>query len=423
MADRKEHPETDEGGGFWNREFRGLLVLTGLLMLLGMGGVWLLVGNYCALRDREQLMAVAALLNSVLEKYPETSEEELVAILNGKAESDRGEQLLGQYGMLLNREGIDISGADQILRRLQAGLFLWGAAFFCVLILVLVFYFRRRRREIEELCGYVRQVSRGNYNIDVSGNRDTELSSLKNELYKVTVLLKEQAAGAVKSKRALADAMADISHQLKTPLTSVRVLTDNLLENEGMEPDVRSRFLREISGQLSGVTWLINALLKISRLDAGVVQMEVRSLSLRVLLEEVCSRLEFLSELRQVTLKLRMEENIRIFGDDGWLKEAFLNLVKNALEHSYSGGTVEIMAEENQVYTQVSIRDYGEGVDVEEQRHLFERFYRGKTAGKNSVGIGLALSKEIIGRQGGYISMESVRGKGTVFFVKFLKCH
>lgn len=291
------------------------------------------------------------------------------------------------------------------------------------MILVLVFYFRRRQREIEELCGYVRQVSRGNYNIDVTGNRDTELSSLKNELYKVTVLLKEQAAGAVKSRRALADAMADISHQLKTPLTSVRVLTDNLLENEGMEPDVRSRFLHEISGQLSGVTWLINALLRISRLDAGVVQMEVRSLSLRALLEEVCSRLEFLSELRQVTLRLKMEENIRIFGDDGWLKEAFLNLVKNALEHSYSGGEVEIMAEENQVYTQVSIRDYGEGVDVEEQRHLFERFYRGKTAGKNSVGIGLALSKEIIGRQGGYISMESVRGKGTVFFVKFLKCH
>ena len=141
MADRKGHPETGEGGGFWNREFRGLLVLTGLLMLLGMGGVWLLVGNYCALRDREQLRAVAALLNSVLEKYPETSEEELVAILNGKAESDRGERLLGQYGMLLNREGIGISGADQILRRLQAGLFLWGAAFFCVLILVLVFYF------------------------------------------------------------------------------------------------------------------------------------------------------------------------------------------------------------------------------------------------------------------------------------------
>ena len=203
----------------------------------------------------------------------------------------------------------------------------------------------------------------------------------------------------------------------------MRVLTDNLLENEGMEPDVRSRFLHEISGQLSGVTWLINALLRISRLDAGVVQMEVRSLALRALLEEVCSRLEFLSELRQVTLRLKMEENIRIFGDDGWLKEAFLNLVKNALEHSYSGGEVEIMAEENQVYTQVSIRDYGEGVDVEEQRHLFERFYRGKTAGKNSVGIGLALSKEIIGRQGGYISMESVRGKGTVFFVKFLKCH
>lgn len=423
MAEKRRTFGTSEKGRFRNREIRWLLALMGLLLLLGVGGVRLFVGNYCAAWDRERLTAVASLLNSVLEAYPDTSEEDLIAVLNGDAGGKAGEQLLGQYGMFLKGPGIATFDTERRERKLQADLLVWGIVVSSALILAVLFYFRHRQREIEKLCHYMRQVSRGNFNIDVSGNRDTELSSLKNELYKVTVLLKEQASGAAESRRALADAMADISHQLKTPLTSVRVLTDNLLENEEMEPALRSRFLREISGQLSGVIWLINALLKISRLDAGVVEMETRELSLKTLLEEVCSKLEFLSEFRQVALKLEISENIRIQGDGCWLEEAFLNLVKNALEYSCPGEAVEIAAEENEVYTQVLVRDHGEGMDAEEQRHLFERFYRGKSAGKDSVGIGLALSKEIIQRQGGYIFVDSALGKGTVFSVKFLKCH
>ena len=192
------------------------------------------------------------------------------------------------------------------------------------------------------------------------------------------------------------------------------------LENQEMDIGIRKRFLQEISNQLSGVTWLVSTLLKLSRLDAGVVELEKNYLELKPLAENVYDKLELLTQWRQVELKIRIPGHVWVIGDASWLTEAFINLVKNAIEHSRPEGRVEMTAEENEVYTLVTVRDYGDGINEEEQKHLFERFYRGRSAGADSVGIGLALSKEIIVRHGGYISVESEEGKGTTFFVKFI---
>lgn len=408
---------------YWNHEVKRLMAVFAVIFFLGGLCCDLVIAGYCRRLDREFNLAVASMLDSVERAYPAASEEELLRLLSGNADSGAGEKLLGQYGVFLEEKGNSFAG----LKSMREGFcrILWGILLITggVFLMVLLLYISYRQREIEKLCCYMDEVGRGNFSLDISHNRDDELSGLKNELYKLTIFLKEQAKTATDNRRALADAMADISHQLKTPLTSVTVLVDNLSENQDMEPAVRSRFLREISNQLSGVSWLVAVLLKLSRLDAGVVELERKPLSVSALAGRVCRKLELLAEWRQVDLKLQIPGDIWVRGDDQWLTEAFMNLVKNAIEHSHAGGEVLVTAEDNAVYTLITVKDHGEGISTEEQKHLFERFYRGRSAGADSVGIGLSLAKEIIVRQEGYITLESNQGRGTTFLIKFIKCH
>lgn len=407
---------------YWNKEVKRLTAMVMVILIMGIICSNMIIDRYCNLMNREFNLAVISMLDSVKQVYPETPEEEVIRLLNGNGKNGAGERLLAQYGVFLDEKGSAFAG----LAEKRTGFYVKSAVVFlftggCFLAVLLI-YLRHRQREIGKLCSYMDEVRRGNFSLDISHNRDDELSSLKNELYKLTIFLKEQAKMATDNRIALADAVADISHQLKTPLTSVTVLVDNLWENQDMEPAVRKRFLQEISSQLSGVSWLIAALLRLSRLDAGVVDLEHRPLSVKALAEKVYRKLELSAEWRQVELRLDIPGEIWIRGDEQWLTEAFLNLVKNAVEHSNAGGEVLVAAEENDVYTLITVKDYGEGICPEEQKHLFERFYRGRSAGTDSVGIGLSLAKEIITRQEGYITVESGKG-GTAFLIKFIKCH
>lgn len=373
--------------------------------------------------NREYDLTVASLVGSVMEAYPDTSEEELVLVLNGRGNIENGERLLRQYGTFLE----DSSSVFAAQQRRTAALHWEMNIIFAALVLVLAgvvfFYLGRRQVQIQGICGYMEELVRGNYGLDIQDNDDDELSGLKNEVYKLTVFFREQAYRAAVNRRALADSVADISHQLKTPLTSVTVLVDNLADNEDMDADTRRRFLMEISAQLSGVSWLVATLLKLSRLDAGVVELENKPLQVKDLTEEVCSRLELTAEWRQVELHQEIPQEIEIFGDAQWLTEAVLNVVKNAVEHSEMGGRVELTAEQNDVYTLLTVHNRGEVISQEEQKHLFERFYRGQSAGRDSVGIGLALAREILKQHNGYITVESGEEQGTIFYIKFLKCH
>ena len=408
----------------WNKDIKSFMIIMAGVLFLAIGICGVSIERYCSMLNREFNMAAASMLDSVKEAYPEVSEEAMMAVL-GERSTNRGygEELLRKYGIFPEDVRSTFPSIGRVERHFLAVFGVEGLLTVTVTLIVLLCYLMRRQREINRLCGYVSEVCQGKFCLDVLDNRDSELSSLKNELYKLTSFLREQAEGAVNNRKALADAVADISHQLKTPITSVTVLVDNLIENQDMDVALRNRFLQEISNQLSGVTWLVATLLKLSKLDAGVVELERKHLELKPLAENVYEKLELLAQWRQVELKLRIPDQVWIMGDNGWLTEAFINLVKNAIEHSNPGGRVEMTVEENEVYTLVTVRDYGEGISEEEQKHLFERFYRGRSAGADSVGIGLALSKEIIVRQGGYISVESGEGRGTAFFVKFLKCH
>ncbi len=280
---------------------------------------------------------------------------------------------------------------------------------------------KRRQRRIRKLTFYMQALNRNGYKLNIEENEDDELSGLRNELYKLTVFLKEQAKRALAQKQALADSVTDISHQLKTPLTSAIVLLDNLSENPDMDVRTRRHFLSEITNQITGMSWLLTAMMKLSRLDAGVVELQGSRFELRAFVEEVLGRLEIAAELKQLSFSVEMPEGAVLYADRKWTAEALMNLVKNAIEHSPAGGIVKISGEDNEVYTQIAVHDYGTGITREEQEKLFRRFYNGNSAREDSMGIGLALAREIVEKQGGYISVDSRMGKGTVFVMRFVK--
>lgn len=331
--------------------------------------------------------------------------------------------LLTRYG--IQNEVIVVSDAG----RIQLIMILVNMAIYLVMetlvILLYVRYLKKRQEQLNILTGYMARIAEGNYALDLADNSEDELSNLKNELYKIALSLSEQARTARSQKIALADSVSDISHQLKTPLTSISVLMDNLLEHPEMETNTRERFLQEISHQTSFMNWMIATLLKLSRLDAGVVEFEQTRVNVGTLLQEVTDNLEIIAELENVTVTIaddssRRNENLYITGDYNWNREAIQNIVKNAIEHSAPNTSVGIAVESNDVYTAIYVTNYGDAIPREDQRHIFERFYRTSNAATGSVGIGLALAKSIVEQQRGYIRVDSDANQ-TTFTVKYLK--
>lgn len=407
----------------WNRELKRLAIVLSVAVLLVLVFCNLIMYRYRAYQNREYALAVAALIGSVMEEYPETSEEDMLQVLNRTSNTEKGIRILEQYGVFVDAEVGAFAGLERRMTVLQWELCLLIIALGISTFIIVFFYLKKRQEGLRNICGYMKELARGNYGLDIQDNGDDELSGLKNEVYKLTVFFREQAQQAAANRRALADSVADISHQLKTPLTSVMVLADNLSESEGMSEETRRYFLSEISRQIAGVSWLVSTLLKLSRLEAGVVELKQEALSVARLANEVCEKLEMNAEWNQVALSVDISDGIEILGDFQWLTEAVLNIVKNAIEHSPTGSMVELWADDNDVYTLLAVHNWGQEIPDEEQRHLFDRFYRGGSARSDSIGIGLALAKEIVVRLGGYITVESKEEKGTFFFIKFLKCH
>lgn len=362
---------------------------------------------------------IAELLQNTVDRDSEFSEEEWIKILNKSNVTEDGDRVLVRYGIFPG----DMPSLNQ--KKYRTEIFVVGnmlIVLLCVGIFALfVNYQKNRDRKVNELTSYIRQIERGIYALEMEDNMEDELSGLKNELYKITIMLKETARYQTESKKALADSVSDISHQLKTPLTSCLVLLDNLSESPNMDETTQHRFLAEITRQITNINWLIVTLLKLSRMDAGVVEFARDEISVDDMINEIFEDLAIMAELKQIQLKKEGRSGAVIHGDAHWIKEAVTNLIKNAIEHSPEYNGVYARIEDNAVYTAISVVDYGEGIPVCEQKHIFERFYRSSTAKEDSIGIGLALSKEIVERQNGYITVYSEQGKYTEFLIKFLK--
>ncbi len=404
----------------WNKELRKLviafLILVGLFFGLANLSIWI----YCRHVHAEYYNLLAVVMGSLSASSPESGEEAIVRMLNDAGNSRRGAVTLAQYGVIDKYESSLFPLVEERLCSLWLGVNLGCLILFSVCGLFFFLYLRKRQNRINCLQTYLEALERGHYCLAIEDNDDDELSGLRNEIYKLTVFLKEQAQRALEQKKSLADSVADISHQLKTPLASASVLIDDLMEGQ-MEEIQQKRFLQEAMRQITGMSWLVTTMLKLSRLEAGVVDLEKTRLSVRELIQEACERLTFMAEWKDICFETETVKQLYIWLDRNWTIEALTNLIKNAVEYSPVGGKVEVEAQENDIYTQITIRDHGTGISKEEREKLFCRFYRGKNAGKDSTGIGLSLSRKIVEAQGGRISVDSGEGRGTTFTLRFMK--
>lgn len=234
----------------------------------------------------------------------------------------------------------------------------------------------------------------------------------------MTIRLREQQQTLTREKAHLADSIADISHQIRTPLTSINLLI-GLLSEPKLTDARRQQLIHELYELLSRIDWLITTLLKISRLDAGTVQFKQEQVSLEELLKKACVTLLIPVELRRQELRIHADGAFR--GDLSWTCEAIGNIVKNCMEHTPEGGGIEIDAAENALYSEIIIKDNGTGISSEDLPHIFERFYKGKDSDGKSFGIGLALSRMIITGQGGTVKAENRKPAGAMFTIRFYK--
>ena len=293
---------------------------------------------------------------------------------------------------------------------------------FSVLYMAIIFiYLKQRDKKINQITQYINEIKNRKYDLNINENSEDELSNLKNELYKITIMLKEESEISRQDKEKIKMSVEDISHQLKTPLTSIMIMLDNLKDNPNMDEDTKQKFIFEISKQVDWINWLVISILKLSRLEANVVKFSDNKINVKKFIDEIIDNLEIPIEIKNQKIIIEGNKDVSFIGDYKWQQEAITNIIKNAIEHNKKNGKITIKYEENVLFTKITIIDEGQGIDKEDLKHIFERFYKAQNSSDNSVGIGLSLAKNIIEKNNGMINCKSEIGNGTEFIVKYMK--
>jgi len=243
------------------------------------------------------------------------------------------------------------------------------------------------------------------------------LGILHSEIYKLVTQLKERYDGENKQKRYMVDMLSDISHQIKTPLTAITMMTE-LLKAPELSDEKRLDYVAKIDQQTKRITWFVRNLLTLSQLEADMLELKKEKESLKSILDSIMETFEIMAEVKDIQLTCDVPEEIIITCDRQWTTEAISNIVKNCIEHTPEGGSVSVQAIQHNIATEITITDTGEGISKEHLPYIFKRFYKAPGSSNSSVGIGLSMSKQIIMRQNGNITVESEVGTGSKFVIK-----
>lgn len=359
------------------------------------------------------------LLKRVIEEHP-TTEEEVIKLYEEADFNQIDTHVLEKYGYLSSEDLKYFQDLDKAHNNLLISEVIFVTILFCVLNAAYIWYQWNQDRKLKELDQYLLAVLAGNYNLDIRDYEDGILSSLKNDVYKMSVLLKEDKEHALEQQKYLESVLSDISHQLRTPLTSMYVMND-LLSDGKMRGNRKKEILSKNRTQLERIEWLITTLLKMSRIDAGTVTFKREKVNTKDLIKQALEPINIPIELKKQTVLIVGDKKSTVILDKKWTTEAFVNLLKNAHEHTPVGGMIIIKITDNPLFTEFLIQDNGSGIAKEDLPHIFERFYKGKNSSSESIGIGLNMSKTIIQKENGTIMVDSVEGKGTTFTIRFYK--
>lgn len=365
--------------------------------------------------------SIAEIVGKIKEEYPNVKEEEIIKILNESNEGkSEGQKVLQKYGINIKENPAIEAMENQEQEIMIINVVSIGVSVILLLIIVNIYY-HSRNQKIQEIIKYIEAINNKNYDLKIAENTEDDLSNFRNELYKIAIMLKEQASQSINDKKALQTSLEDISHQLKTPLTSISIMLDNIRENPNMDEHTRQEFIYEISRQINWINWLVISLLKLSKLDSNTAVFVQKEIKVEDLINNVVKNLAIPIDIKQQNVIVNGSSDVMFVGDYNWQLEALTNIVKNCIEHTVENKNIYINWEENNFYTKIAIKDEGVGIDKKDVKHIFERFYKGKNSSENSVGIGLALAKSIIEKDNGYIICSSELGRGTTFEIKYMK--
>ena len=357
---------------------------------------------------------IVNIISTIKEKYPEIKDDEIFDILKNNVKTNT-----------FNRYSFDLDGILLIKENKTIFVSYFIILLFIYLIICLVYLTiiinndKRKEKEINEVIKIIEEINNKNYSFKMKDINEEDLSLLKNEIYKTTIMLNEISEISKKDKKELEESLEDISHQLKTPLTSILIMIDTLLDDEDMDQNTREDFLRNMKREVMNINFLVKSILKLSILDTNTVKFISKKESVKEIINEAILNVSLLSDLKNVKIETNLSDSF-ITCDYKWQIEALTNILKNSIEHSYENNKVLIKSSENNAYVKITIKDFGSGIAKEDINHIFERFYKGKDSDYDSIGIGLALSKSIIEKQNGKISVESSEN-GTTFTIKYFK--
>lgn len=356
-------------------------------------------------------------LNNITTNLIEKNPNLEPSIIDGILKPQANQNILSKYGLTKNN-----LKELHLYQETQNKTFLIISS---TLLIIIAIYFLiyllssyRIKKELRIINNYLQEILKGTYELNIADYNEDELSILKNDIYKVAIKLKESSIYERNEKTYLMHTLEDISHQLKTPLTALTVINDILKDND-LTKEEQKNFLNKSTKELEKMEWLITTLLKMSKIDSGAVKLKKENINAYKLITECLESLAIPIEIKEANITLN-NLNFNLTCDINWTKEAFINILKNALEHLDIKGNIIISGQNNPLYKSITIKDNGQGIPKSEIKNIFKRFYSNNHT-KNSVGIGLNMAKVIIENQKGKIEVESELGKYTQFIIIFSK--
>ena len=357
---------------------------------------------------------VGSMVDTITEKYPEVDEKEIIDLIN--SEKFTNNNVLKKYGFVDS----DISYLKSIKNTYNKNLIINTTIFAIFGIIFFVVSYNKKKKqddEINNLTNYLKRINEGIYDLEILDNTEGDLSILKNEIYTTTISLKKIYEHEYDERIKIKDNLANISHQLKTPLTAIMLMIDTLII-EDVDEVKKVEYLKDIRSQIENINFLIIALLKLSRFDANVVVFEKEKIIIKDLIMDVLKNVDILRELNGVSIHTKGKSDVSFIGDYKWECEAITNIVKNAIEYAKDNKDVYIIYEDKNVYNEIRIINDGIITD-EDKKNIFKRFYKKNNNG-NNFGIGLSLAKEIVEKDNGTIRVECKDNK-TIFILKYYK--
>ena len=364
---------------------------------------------------KEENNKIDSIVSKVHEKYPDITKEEIIEIINS---DDSNNSFLNEYGIYIDKDTVLKNNKKNFDKFMVVNISFIVLSISSIIIILLL-YERKKDKELNKIIECIEKINRKNYDLNINDNSEDELSILKTEIYKTTIMLKESAENSLKDKLELKSSLEDISHQLKTPLTSMLIMVDNLIEEPDMDINLRQDFIKDIKRNLININFLVQSLLKLSKFDSNTIIFSNNKYLVSDIVNECIKNVEPLLDLKNVRIELDCCNDIELYCDYKWQIEAISNIIKNCIEYSYENSHIDIKVNQNNVYTSIVIIDYGDKISSKDLKHIFERFYKGANSKGDSIGIGLSLSKKIIEHNNGTISVESE--SDTRFIIKYYK--